>query len=300
MKTSTRQRVYDYIWDRLVQGEFTPGEPVLAQSICLALGVSHIPVREAMFQLCAEGLLQRTPRRGMVVSIPKRREIMQLLDVRTTLEARAAEIAAQKITTARLRDLECLVKALGRVVERAVAGGESTRELMFQWGLIDMMFHRVVIRASGNDETLKVVERGVIRMLGFTVPYDEGWAELGEHLQTDYQVHADIADALAQHDEKKARKAMLAHAERAARNLLDRFEWCLRKKSSGDLTPVACPDWLRDLIQEIEEHNLLGASRADREKLPLDESFRRLWRVEGPSRPVKGDLEERKSAIKES
>jgi DNA-binding GntR family transcriptional regulator len=285
MKVSVRQRVYDYLWDRLVQGGFAPGEPVLAQDVCQALGVSHIPVREAMFQLCAEGLLERTPRRALVVSTPTRAEILQLWDIRTTLEARAAELAAEQITTVRLQDLNRLVDALGRLA--AAAGSESTRTLMYQWALVDMMLHRVLIRASGNEEALKVVERGVIRMQGFTAPYPEGWPGLGEQLQADYQVHADIVAALAQHDSRKARKAMLAHAERGSRTLLDFFESSLRSRPSGPLPAVRCFPWLQAILQEIEEHSLVDTGRSDRERLPRDDRLQCLWRVEGPAKEPK-------------
>lgn len=300
MKRNARQRVYDYLWDRLVQGQLGPGQPVLAQEIGEALQVSHIPVREAMFQLCAEGLLERTPRRGMVVSVPSRAEVVQLLDLRAAIEIWAAEVAAERITSARLHDLEQLIDALRRVVEQAEGGNTSARELTPQWGLIDMMFHRVLLRASGNDEALKVVERGVIRMLGFTVPYAEGWAGLPEQLRLDYEVHARVVAALAKHDVAEARQAMQAHAERARRNLIDRFEWHLRSKDSERGSGVPRCEWLRRLIREIEEQNRLEAGPASRERFPLDASLERLWRIEGASTRAPKTTKGKSAKVKKS
>lgn len=277
-KTSTRQRVCDYLWDRLVQGDIAPGQVLVADQLAREIGVSHIPVREAMLQLCGEGVLQRSGRE-VLASRLDRREIMELVDLRTTLETSAAAIAATRISEVGLDDLEQLVRALEGVVEEVAANLDGNiLPALHRWGVVDMMFHRVVIRAAGNREVLKVIERGIIRMLGFRPDYLEGTPGLVERFTGDVAVHQNVFEAIKKRDAEEAREAMLAHAYRARRNLLARLDEL--EHSSKPLWRSAgrpeYPEWLQTMIRRIESHSEIEESRTD--KLPLDDTIGRVWR----------------------
>ena len=59
--------IYDHIRERIVSGELEPGRPVRQDSLAASLGVSKIPVREALARLESDGLLQSNPRRGFEI-----------------------------------------------------------------------------------------------------------------------------------------------------------------------------------------------------------------------------------------
>jgi DNA-binding GntR family transcriptional regulator len=283
MKISARQLAYNYLWDRLVRGECAPGDPVIAQDICRALGASNTPVREALFQLCAEGILVRTSRREMIVAIPKRREIIQLLEVRAALERHAATKGVRRITTAKLHDLHRLIDALQRIVAMVETDRDMIPLATQCWSAVDLMLHRIMIRSGDNVETLKVIERGIIRMLGLSDGRKYGemqWLDVVARLQQDFKVHSDMVSAFSKRDPKAAREAIRAHALRARRNLLDRLDWLARRQSLPAKPPIEYPEWLRTLLQEINQNSQLEDNLAEQAGLPLDVRIERIWRIE--------------------
>jgi DNA-binding GntR family transcriptional regulator len=285
VKTTTRQIAYDYIWDRLVCGDLGPGDRVSPAAVSQVLGVSHIPVREAIGQLCAEGLLDRDPHRGVFVSVPDRQEVVQLLEMRAALENYAAGQSARRISEAELDDLERLVHAMREIVDARCAHDDA-EAFVARWGVVDMMFHRVLLRSAGNQEILRVIEKGIIRTFGFHSSYsdlrDTALADFEGH----FKVHFDVFDAVRRRDPKAARRAMKAHSQRARRNLLLRLDLTRRGDGHGGRplpSDADYPESLRRLIQDIEEH--FGADPNVTEKLPLDDSLRRVWKV-GGARPA--------------
>src|SRR4029077_4717901 len=72
--------------DRILRGEYPEGEPLRQDAIANELGVSRIPVREALRQLEAEGLVTFNPHRGAVVSTLSIDEIVELFEMRAESE----------------------------------------------------------------------------------------------------------------------------------------------------------------------------------------------------------------------
>jgi DNA-binding GntR family transcriptional regulator len=284
MKTTTRQRVYDYIWDRLLYGDFLPGAVVSTTVISQMLGVSHIPVREAIAQLCALGILHRTSSRTIIVPPLDRREIIELLEFRATVESHAAAVASRRISPTSLDDLERLIEVMRAAVEEIrTLSDNPPPDLFFRWGLVDMLFHRLILRAAGNREVLRMTEKGVIRMLGFRNDFLQGISGKVERLEGDYQLHRDVFMALKRHDPKAARKAMAAHARYARKHLLERLDR-IHRGVEGSLSPARpeYPAWLRELARDIDSH-IAGTSRSD--QFSLDDSLRRMWNIDGPQPP---------------
>ena len=92
--TSLRTRVYDSLRDALTAGQFTPGQKLSFRYIAGTLGVSLTPVREAIRRLVAEGALEMRPGRSVRVPLMTQAKILELRDMRLTLEGLAAEKAA--------------------------------------------------------------------------------------------------------------------------------------------------------------------------------------------------------------
>ena len=85
------------------------------------MGVSHIPVREAISQLCSEGLVEQIPRRGAFVRQPNRQELVELIELRKVLECNAAAQAARRIGDADLAELKKHLFALHEVFATDIA-----------------------------------------------------------------------------------------------------------------------------------------------------------------------------------
>ncbi|MEO8622727.1 MAG: GntR family transcriptional regulator, partial [bacterium] len=77
----------DALRDRILRGGFPEGEPLRQDAIAEELGVSRIPVREALRQLEAEGLVTFNPHRGAVVTTLSLQEIAELFELRADIES---------------------------------------------------------------------------------------------------------------------------------------------------------------------------------------------------------------------
>lgn len=100
-----RERVRDLIRDRIVRGEFTPGDRLVERVLAEELGVSRVPVREALNLLKGEGFVQDVPRRGVIVTMLSQEDLDDLFEVREALEVQSARLACQRATDDELESL---------------------------------------------------------------------------------------------------------------------------------------------------------------------------------------------------
>lgn len=96
---------YEYLLLLLRSGHLGTAERLVEADIASQLGVSRVPVRQALLQLVAEGYLVSTPR-GYRVPDLSTREIQDVFELRLLLEPRAAALAAREITKAQVRELD--------------------------------------------------------------------------------------------------------------------------------------------------------------------------------------------------
>ena len=92
----------DAIRDGILHGIYTEGEPLRQDALAAELGVSRIPIREALRQLEAEGLVTFSPHRGAIVSILSLAEIEEVFDIRANLEPDLLRRAIPRLTTYQL------------------------------------------------------------------------------------------------------------------------------------------------------------------------------------------------------
>ena len=86
---SIRERAYLHIQQLLLSGKLEAGSSVSEQLLARDLGSSRTPIREAMNQLAAEGLLEQSPNGGMIVAQLGREDIIELYELREALEVYA-------------------------------------------------------------------------------------------------------------------------------------------------------------------------------------------------------------------
>jgi DNA-binding GntR family transcriptional regulator len=96
MAVSIHERVADSIRETIVSGEYPPGAGLSEVTLSDELGVSRTPVREALKQLAAEGLVRVVPRVGTFVAEPTRRDVVELFQLRELFEGLGARLCAQR------------------------------------------------------------------------------------------------------------------------------------------------------------------------------------------------------------
>lgn len=114
------QQVYFELRERVLFGEFAPGQPVTIQGLVKELGAGMTPVREAIRRLTAEGALEFQGNRRISVPTPDAASIDELIYARTALEPELAARAAIKASDADINDLE----AIDFELDKAIAKGD--------------------------------------------------------------------------------------------------------------------------------------------------------------------------------
>jgi DNA-binding GntR family transcriptional regulator len=105
--------------ERILNGEFRPGERLVEAKLSEELGVSRMPVREALRVLAAEGVVTIEPRRGAAVTIHDDDQIREIVEVRATLEGLNAKLAAKRRDPQRLARLQQVLAAGVKVADGA-------------------------------------------------------------------------------------------------------------------------------------------------------------------------------------
>jgi DNA-binding GntR family transcriptional regulator len=220
-------RVKDNLLSRILAGEFAPGARIVETRVARELGVSQGPVREALRDLSALGLVELQPYRGARVRRPDTDEIRQAMGVRAELEALAAAEACPRLGADELADLKSLV---AEMAELAAAGR------MEAYVQRNTEFHRAVIRASGNQTLERLWE-----LLGpFARTYITAAAS-GLDAGRIRTSHLRVVRALASRDPAAAAAAMREHSREAQELLRGRDagqgEPGIDPKSKGAGTP---------------------------------------------------------------
>src|SRR3954469_9906000 len=117
-RSSLSQTVSDQIRGRILDGRLRPGERLVEERLSAELGVSRVPVREALRSLSMEGLVRLERNRGATVTEITPELVAELVEVRTLLEALNARLAARR------HDPE-IVEALQETLKRGNAAARS-------------------------------------------------------------------------------------------------------------------------------------------------------------------------------
>ena len=139
------------IEESIVSGELEPGTVLRQDQLSEQFKVSRTPIREALRRLDALGLVAFSPNRGVRVRTISRDELHEAFMVRAELEALATEVAATKITSEELAELEEKEQHFAQVSRelRAREPGEARRSVMGDWVRANHAFHDVIYRVAG-------------------------------------------------------------------------------------------------------------------------------------------------------
>ncbi len=134
--------------DAVLSGAYPSGAQLRQDALAAQFGVSRIPVREALLQLEAEGLVQIVPHKGAVVSGLSKAEIDDVFALRILLEVRLLRSSAPLLTPADFAELDRLQNAFGEAIRRKDAA---------RWGVLNAELHMALYRRADLPRTAAVV-----------------------------------------------------------------------------------------------------------------------------------------------
>ena len=221
---SRRRRAYEHILGRIVAGEFQAGGAFCEISLAQEIGVSRTPVREAIGQLVAEGVLRETPGRGATFVEPTRRDIVELYELREALEVYAVGKAARQGISRKQREtLEGLVAEIGQCRELLIASGQPrlTGELLQRFRVADYRFHLLVLQSAGNQRITKAAGDTRLLIRIFALRREHHSAELLTQVET---FHRGILEAVCRGEPHEAQRILGEHIRLSMEEMLAEYE----------------------------------------------------------------------------
>jgi DNA-binding GntR family transcriptional regulator len=196
-----RQAVYEAVLDLIINGSLRPGQHLVEGELAEHLGVSRLPVREALQRLQTDGWVDLRPTQGAFVHAPTEEEASQLLNVRSVLEAHSARLAAERATPA---DVERLWELQQEGLD-ALAATDTKRLVAANASL-----HAVITELSGNAVLTELISQVDRRVRWYYTPIarprgKDAWNE-----------HSRLIRAIADGDAGRASEIMRRHTERTA------------------------------------------------------------------------------------
>jgi DNA-binding GntR family transcriptional regulator len=145
-----RQQAADGLRQAILAGEMASGQRLVEEELAATLGVTRASLRAALFDLTAEGLVERIPNRGARVRSITVSEAVAITECRMVLEGLCAAKAAERITD----DQAAQLTELGTEMQRCVAEGEPLK-----YSALNRELHRLIREVSGQAVASSLLER---------------------------------------------------------------------------------------------------------------------------------------------
>ena len=191
------------ILDRIDLGRLNPGDVILEQELIEEFKVSRTPVREALLQLEATGLIRRLPRKGATVFRPTLQEFLSILEVHANLEGQAASLAARRLSAAHGRALETAVTACEAHRNRH---GDGQPDRYYQ---LNIAFHGTVAQSAGNPFLFDLIKVNARKLMAY---YRARYHYAGA-IAASVQEHQTISRLILDRNATEARDQMIAHVQ---------------------------------------------------------------------------------------
>lgn len=216
--TKLSEQLTAILREEVLTGRLRPGERIVQSEWAERLGVSRMPVRDAVNQLCTEGILVQRQSGQVFAAHIDPDDTRDGYYLNAVLASMAARRAATRITEDQLAELRVIHTRLGE----AAGIGDRAEASRLNWA-----FHRAVNRAANSARLT-----ALLRMTATAVPHSafemiDEWPDLA---QAD---HARIIDALAAHDGDDAAWIMQRHIKAGAEPMLTE----LRQRWSDNAEP---------------------------------------------------------------
>ncbi len=149
-RSTLSNRVYERLLESIITGKISPGQHLVEQTLADQLEVSKISVREAIRLLAQQGLVDIAPNRGAFVIQMTIEDIMEIYQLRASLEGLAVKLATKNLNEANFQEFQKIFNKMAEV--------EQTNDRL-HGASVDTQFHRLVMNLSKNRRAIKVWEQ---------------------------------------------------------------------------------------------------------------------------------------------
>jgi len=193
-----REVIFNTLREAIILGELKPGERLMEVQLAEKMGVSRTPVREAIRKLELEGLVEMMPRKGAHVADLSVKDIMDVLEVRSTLDGLASSLAASRITDDEIKEMLHLHSQFVSYVEKENHQGQIKK---------DVEFHDIIYRASRNDKLIQISNNLREQVQRFRVIYIKDYSSSKDLMRE----HKELCDAITSRNPELAMRVAQRH-----------------------------------------------------------------------------------------
>lgn len=186
------------IADHIVTGTMRPGDRLDEASLAVRFAVSRTPVREALGQLSAMGLVDRRPHRGAIVAVVSHEDLASMFETMAELEGLCARLCAERMTPGERRALELEHQASARLVHLSA---EEPYEAH------NTAFHSQLYAGAHN----KHIQELALQMRSRLAPFRRAQFRLADRLARSWNEHEAIVAAILKGDAMGAATAARGH-----------------------------------------------------------------------------------------
>ncbi len=195
--------------DAILSGELQPGDRLLQEELAERFRVSPTPIREAIQQLVAEGILSHSPYKGVQVAEVRLNDVREVYLIRSFVERLAAREAVPNL---KISDVQRL-HAVQNDIEAEVARGEGAALVK-----LNREFHMIIYEAAGMPQLMQIIKNVWIKS-----PWDTLFV-VPNRARMVVDEHRHILSAIDRGDAEASGQAMQDHIERGAAALLHYLE----------------------------------------------------------------------------
>lgn len=201
---SLRDEIVQYLQHDIITGVFQPGQRIVERELITRFGVSSIPVREALQDLESRGLLVRRLNHGYSVVQLTFEEAQRVCEFRRLLEPKVVEWATERISAEGIAELERQLDEL----DAAARKGN-----MAEFFHADLLFHRMLWKASGNPFAAKALESSMGSLFASGLARSEQATKAGTSEAIDrlaeVEKHRRMTQAIKDGDGARAAQALM-------------------------------------------------------------------------------------------
>lgn len=208
--TNINEKIYNLIKDRITHFEYPPGYQINIKSLQEELNVSSSPIKDAIFRLVGEELLEINPRKGTFVRDVSEKDLIENDQFRTVLELGAVEIVIDTLSNEQIALLEQRHHSLESIDEKDY---DAFME-------IDNQFHLDIISMTKNEKLIRTYKHlnSQVNIIRFKFSNQLQHRPFSGTLQD----HLEILNAFRDRDLEKIKKAILNHRIRTQKALLQK------------------------------------------------------------------------------
>src|SRR5688572_15418375 len=207
-RSAQRDRVVKSILQSIFSGAVVGGDRLVEEELALKLGVSRTPIREALRELAAIGVIWLKPNHGAMVRPFGATQLLEIYHMRRLLESEATRLACRSINRQTLREIRDGMQAL-LPSDKTIAWSQRALAL-------DEKLHQLISHSSGSERLAEEIQR--YWMLAMSIAE----AVRNESFTQDKAVyeHTAIIDRLLENDAEGASRAMAQHIDLRAQAAL--------------------------------------------------------------------------------